>query len=156
MIGIPTIEYKIKVATAEQILLHLKECNENFVPFLDTRVNLEEYSKKIFDKAVTFEAWLDGAVVGLVAAYFNDFESLVGYITSVSINKDYFGKGVASRLIRDCITYANDNNFKEINLEVYKNNDQAISLYKRFGFVGCGVKNDLIMMKLKIGAQAQG
>jgi len=150
------IDYKIKKATEAELSFHLKKCNDNFYPKLDERVNLKEYSKKLFEKSVTFEAWEGPVLIGLVAAYLNDVENHLGYITNVSVLTDYLRTGIAAELMNICVGYAEEQNFKEIKLEVYKDNVPAIELYKRFKFDEFGKKDDFILMSLtlmpKIGA----
>ena len=41
----------------DKIFQHLIECEKDFTPALSTKVNLREYSQKINEKAMTFEAW---------------------------------------------------------------------------------------------------
>ena len=144
------LKFNIKLSTKEEIYSHLEECNNNFSPSLDKKVNIHDYSIKLFDKSVTFEAWESNILIGLVAAYFNDFENLTGYITNVSLTKDYMGAGIASKLINMCINYAKQSQFKEIKLEVLKNNSQAIHLYKKFGFEEFEEKENHMLMQLKL------
>lgn len=142
--------YKTKTATQEEIYSHLSDCNYNFIPPLDERVNIQEYSKKIVEKSVTFEAWANTILVGFVAAYFNDIENHSGYITNVSITKSYMGLGIASKLLNLCIGYAREKNFNELKLEVNKDNAPAINFYKRLNFSAIESKSDNILMKFKI------
>ncbi len=106
--------YKIETATSEEIRAHLLKCNDDFFPRLSERVNIDEYAKKISEKSVTFEAWSGYFLVGLIAAYFNDDEHKVGFISNVSLVKDYVGIGIASELMKQCIHYAKRHNFEEI------------------------------------------
>ena len=142
------ITYKIKTATAEEIYFHLKECNANFIPPLDEKVDIQEYSKKLVDKSVTFEAWEDRILAGLIAAYLNDAEKKSGFITNVSTLKKYMGKGIASELMTRCIDYSKKHNFKEILLEVSEKNIEAIHLYTKNGFKDIENKNGMLVMKL--------
>lgn len=146
----PDLEYKIKTADHEQIYSHLKECRAYFMPPLHEKTDVLEYSKKLFEKAVTFEAWSKKNLIGLIAAYFNNLQSRSGFITSVSVTRNYEGKGVASELLRMCIHYARQNSFVEIKLEVSEENKPAIHLYKKFEFGKFANKNDLLIMKLDI------
>jgi GNAT superfamily N-acetyltransferase len=148
-INISTIKYKTKTASEKEIYYHLKECNAHFCPRLDTRVDIAEYSKKIFEKSVTFEAWKSNILIGLVAAYFNDASNHSGYVSTVSLKKEYIGSGIASELMSICIGYARRYNFKEINLEVHKDNIKAIHLYHKFGFLDFSNKDNFILMKLQ-------
>ena len=143
------ISYKIKTAKANHISLHLTECSDSFVPPLAERVNINEYVKKIFKKSVTFEAWADQLLIGLLAAYFNYVDGIV-FITNVSLLKNFVGYGIASNLLEMCIRYAGENNFREITLEVHENNSDAISLYKKFRFAIYQTKNNELLMKRQI------
>jgi len=144
------LTYQTKTASTEEIYLHLKKCNNDFIPPLDQKVNLHEYSKKIFEKAITFEAWINKILVGLVAVYFNDVEKYFGYITNVSVLKDYKGKRIAYELMNRCIEYAKQHNFDQIILEVSSDNYEAIQLYKKFNFAAFENKNNMIGMKMQI------
>jgi ribosomal protein S18 acetylase RimI-like enzyme len=145
------IQYKTKTASAKQISLHLTECNANFNPPLDEKVNIQEYAKKIFKKSITFEAWANEILIGLVATYLNDNENHTAYITNVSVINKFIGKGIASRLMDNCIEYTKNNDFKEILLEVSKESIEAINLYKKFGFIYFNDKNNSLIMRLSFG-----
>lgn len=142
--------YKIKTSTEKDIYMHLNECNDYFIPPLNQRVNLEEFSKKIFEKAITFEAWDNQNLVGIVCSYFNDREMIYGYINHVSVINDLAGNGIATTLLKMCIEYASTNNFKEINLEVSSENKRAIYLYEKLGFCTYDKKEHFLLMKYKI------
>lgn len=141
------IVFKIKTAGAHNVLIHLNKCKDNFIPVLDKTVDITEYSKKIVENSVTFEAWINKELIGLIAAYFSDKENHSGFITNVSVVSKYAGKGLASELLKNCIHYAIEKNFKEINLEVSHKNEQAIRLYKKHDFYQTSIKDDLIIMK---------
>lgn len=141
------LTYNIKMATETDIYSHLVACNNNFIPPLDKSINLIEYSKKLFEKSVTFEVWSDNILIGLVASYFNNLVSKSAFITNVSVMTNFSGLGIASNLILMCIEYAKKNDFVEINLEVHRDNISAIKLYEKFKFFSCGNKNDLMLMK---------
>jgi ribosomal protein S18 acetylase RimI-like enzyme len=143
------LEYKIKTATEENICLHLQECNSNFVPPLSERLDIDEYSKKIFDKSITFEAWENDVLAGLIATYF-DYNNLSAFVTNVSVMKGFMGLGLASELLNMCIDYASKQNILEIKLEVNNKNDQAINLYKKFNFIPDEFKTDILIMKFYI------
>lgn len=139
------IVYQLKTAKEEDICFHLNDCSDSFIPSLNSRVNIEEYANKIAERAVTFEAWTNGMLIGLIATYFN-FEAKFGYITSVSVSKKFMGVGIASELLKRCISYANTNKLKEIKLEVYKENIPAINFYKKYNFTKNEIKNDSMFM----------
>lgn len=144
------IIYRVKVAGTKEILAHLEACNNSFHPLLTQRVNIEEYSRKIFEKAVTFEAWNGKVLVGLVAAYFTNDANRCAYITNVSVMDAFMRLGIASRLLMECVERAAKENFKEIKLEVNKENARAIGMYRKFNFKYDGIDEDFVKMRLEL------
>lgn len=140
-------DYKIKTASCEEIINHLNRCADNFNPPLYTYVNIEEYSRKIYDNAITFESWVDNNLVGLIAAYFNNYNTRIGFITNVSVIKEYQGFGIASKLLSNTIKYGKNNGFISVALEVNIKNSNAIKLYEKYGFVATEQSQDKIIMK---------
>ena len=123
--------YKVKTASEEAIYQHLLACDEYFKPALSKKVAISEYSKKIFDKAITFEAWHNAILSGMVAVYFNDVDQFA-FITNVSVMRDAVNGGIASQLMRMCIEYSFATQIKKIILEVNSQNTNAMELYKKF------------------------
>jgi ribosomal protein S18 acetylase RimI-like enzyme len=146
--NIDELIYRTKSASEEQIFGHLNECSALFVPELNSVVNIREYSAKIFQKSVTFEAWNDGRLAGLVAVYCNDSETRAAYITSVSGVREFLGAGVGSKLLGMCISYVKLNRFLEIVLEVNVMNAPAVKLYHKYGFALFESKGSSALMKL--------
>lgn len=144
------IKYKINTASESDVHLHLSNCSQDFEPPLDKKVDILEYSKKIAERSTTFEAWAENNLVGLVAAYLNDQQSGKGFITSVSTLKEYLGNGIASKLVANCLEYANESNFSEINLEVNANNQKAIKLYEKFNFTQTDLNLENIVMRCSL------
>lgn len=127
------LNYTRNTANAADIEQHLVRVNANFIPPLDTRVNLNAYALKLADKAVTFEAWDDRQLAGLIAAYMNT-EGGFAFITSVSVLTEYLGRQVAAQLLQNCMHYVKRQQFTNIQLEVNKNNLAAIHFYKKYNF----------------------
>lgn len=141
------IKFSINSANQLQILTHLHACNNSFDPPLDNRVNLEEYSVKLHQKAVNFEAFNEGVLIGLIAAYFNDLTNQIGYITNVSLIPQFMGLGIASTLMKMCTTEAKEQGLKKIRLEVVQTNQPAIKLYHKFKFEKISLKGDFQVME---------
>lgn len=53
---------------------------------------------------------------------------------SIAVRERYWGQGIGSMLMKELIQYAKDNGIEIINLDVRKDNEQAIRLYEKFGF----------------------
>lgn len=146
--NLPDIFYKNKHADADAIQAHLNRCKDDFIPSLDKIVNIAAYGKKIAENTITFEAWQNNNLIGLIAAYLNDENNLLGFITNVSVEKEFVGKGIASQLLMNCINFAKEKEYKEIALEVNLNNQQAIKLYEKFLFKEKAIKDNLKTMYL--------
>lgn len=146
---IKTITYKINFAKKRAILNHLRNCNASFVPPLNHKVDIDNYSQKIFNNADTFEAWNKNKLVGLVAVYCNEINKRA-FITNVSVLEKFNNMGVASKLLENCIKYIESKQFKEIALEVNMRSDKAKSLYKKLDFQEVELDNETILMRYKI------
>ncbi len=142
------VKYFLDKATKAEIVGHLLRCDADFVPPLSGRVEIEGYSQKIASKATRFEAWSGDTLVGLVAAYCNDQEKCIAYITSVSVLKEWAGKGIAARLISQCIEHAKASGMRQISLEVAEDNMPAIKLYEKYGFVAGKANTPFATMNL--------
>jgi len=148
------IIYKINTANEKQVYAHLLACSLNFVPPLQERINVEAYAKKIASLAVNFEAWQNGILAGLIAAYFNEDKAKPAFITNVSVLKEMMGEGIASKLLQMTEQYAIAENVTAITLEVNANNQPAISFYNKYGYTLQAEKQDcLVMIKNIPGSQ---
>lgn len=145
-----TIDYKCKTALVNDVSAHFSKCQNDFLSGLKQKVNMDEYCQKIIEQSFTFEAWDKNELIGLIAAYFNNFDTKIGFITSVSLLPEYQGMGVASVLLENCINYAIENEFNSIKLEVNKNNVSALKLYKKFNFVIVAEYDSSVLMAKKL------
>jgi len=71
----------------------------------------------------------------------NDFPSL-----GICIRDDFQGKGIGKGLMEYLINFAKKKDKKGLILTVYKDNEKAFSLYKKFGFE---IERVIYSMKLK-------
>jgi len=148
---IAPVEYLSNKASGPEIARHLSRCDADFAPPLSSRVEITEYARKIAGKAARFEAWSGGALIGLVAAYCNDRERRIAYITNVSVLREWTGRGIAARLLRRCIEHARGTGMRRIRLEVESDNAPAIKLYARSGFIAGEAAPPFIRMDLYLG-----
>ncbi|TAN49289.1 MAG: GNAT family N-acetyltransferase, partial [Rhodospirillales bacterium] len=142
------VEFHLNKASITEIACHLTACDADFVPPLSHRVEIHGYAQKIVSKATRLEAWSGGRLVGLVAVYCNDQEGRVAYITSVSMLKEWTGKGIGARLMKQCVEHAKALGMRQISLEVAEANTSAIKLYEKSGFVAGKVDAPFVMMDL--------
>lgn len=142
------LRFEIKTASYDAIIDHLNTCTSYFNPPLNTLVNIEEYGEKIYYNAITFECWKNNELIGLIAVYFNNIKNKIGFITNVSVLKEYQKFGIASKLLSNVIKYGREINYDSIKLEVRENNKTAIKIYERHGFNKINQSGDKIMMEL--------
>ena len=129
-----TVFFRTNVATVDQLSDHLRRCDEGYVPPLSDRVAIDEYARKIAERATRFEAWSDGGLVGLVAAYLPNATGGPVFITDVSIVPEMRGEGVASALLGEAVAFARVHAVPKVRLEVDRRNAPAIGLYEASGF----------------------
>jgi 2-polyprenyl-3-methyl-5-hydroxy-6-metoxy-1,4-benzoquinol methylase len=137
------ITYNINTSTEEKINLHLTKCKDLFIPSLDSYVNINEYSKKLYNNSVRFEAYIEDELVGLIAVYDNKKENF-SFITNVSVFTEVRNLGVANHLINLC---KKETKNKTIKLEVNKDNLRAINFYKKHNFNQIGINNNNFIME---------
>ena len=57
---------------------------------------------------------------------------------AISVAKEYWNKGVGSQLLDNIISFAKENAFEIIDLQVRNDNQRAIHLYEKYGFEKIG------------------
>lgn len=141
--------YLTKTASEQDIFSHLSLCDASFVPALSARVNVADYSRKIAQHAITFEAWHNDTLAGMIAAYFNESDRRA-FITSVSVLNGYKEQGIASALLRQCKQYAREHHYPEIRLEVNRDNSSAVRFYTKYDFAQTDLKDDVWTMTYQV------
>ncbi len=142
------VSYCVNRASFSDLVGHLRECDVDISPRLSSRVNIDDYAQKLISHAVRFEAWTDSRLVGVLAAYCNDPERKISYITNVSVLKGMRGNGIADRLMMECVQNAKKYDFKKISLEVSAENYPAIKLYEKHGFIVRELNEEFVILDL--------
>lgn len=120
--------------SANNIYGFLTKCDTQFSPFLSSRVNLIEYSEKLFLNSTIIHTKENNEIIGIVAFYANNNSLEHAFISLFCVLEQYKGNGIGDRLMNECITLIKTKNFKSIKLEVDTENQKAISFYTKFGF----------------------
>lgn len=144
------ISYSKNLSSMEEIQTHLESVSFSFIPPLNERVDIGEYSKKIYLNAIRFEAWYDESLIGLVACYVNDFVNKIAYVTNVSVDSKMRGQGVAHHLLANLLNDEDLHSFNYVCLEVNRSNVIATSLYRSFGFEQNEIRDQNVIMRLKL------
>jgi 2-polyprenyl-3-methyl-5-hydroxy-6-metoxy-1,4-benzoquinol methylase len=137
------------IITLKHIQQHLTTCSNTFIPSLDSYVDINDYSKKIFEQATLFSKFDGAKLVGLVAAYDNPTEKF-GWVTNVSVDPNYSRKGIASELLNECNKYFENKKYFNIFLEVFSDNKKAIKLYIKHGFINYKIKDNKMTLKQQL------
>jgi glycosyltransferase involved in cell wall biosynthesis/GNAT superfamily N-acetyltransferase len=114
-------------------LYHLQNVSSAFVHDLSNRVDVKEYSQKLFSLAEREEAWSGDNLIGLVAYYIN-YDTQKAFITNVSVDIRFQKQGVATKLLENAKCVAIEERMKLISLEA-ANDDELIAFYLHNGFV---------------------
>ena len=75
---------------------------------------------------------LIGYSIGIIYDFQNPKK--IGHIKEFFITKDYRGKGLSSRLMKEMINWFKSKGIKYISLEVFGKNKEVIKIYENFGF----------------------
>lgn len=145
------VELRANRAGVAELTAHLSRCDAAFVPPLSGRVAIDAYAQKMMDKAMRFEAWHAGELVGLVATYCNDPEKRTAFITSVSVLPSWQGRGIAAKLMAHCIDHVRGQGFGYIELEVDQRNLAAVTLYEKYGFATTRIGGTSLIMTMTLG-----
>jgi ribosomal protein S18 acetylase RimI-like enzyme len=144
------VEFMSNTASVSQIAEHLSSCDAEFKPRLSDRIEISTYAQKIFDKTVRFEAWSNSTLIGFVAVYCDDMRSHTAFISSVSVLAQWMGRGVASQMIAQCVKHVAHAGMQQISLEVKNDNEVAIALYAKIGFVALKSRLSSVTMEMKL------
>ena len=149
------IEFRERTAVPGEVRAHLEECDANFSAPLSHRMEIADYAAKICAMAVTFEAWSGRTLVGLVAAYLNDRTSRIGYITNVSVVREFMGRGIATALLGRCLDKARQEGMVAVRLEVRADSHDAIRAYRKSGFAEQERKGESVLMEVAFEERRQ-
>lgn len=97
-------------------------------------------SKANSDNETEIVAIVDGAVVGTagIEALGSKYKMKHRAEFGISILKEYWGLGIGGALTKACIQCAKEAGFTQLELNVVAENEPAIALYKKLGFVEFG------------------
>ena len=101
------------------------------------------WSKRSFEKELTnsvatyLVAKIDNRLIGYIGVWQVLDE---GHITNVAVHKDYRGKKIGNKLVRDMVMLCEEKGITAMTLEVRVSNVVAQNLYKKYGFKSVGIR----------------
>lgn len=152
---IQAADFAQNTADDRQIAAHLRACDSSFALPLSLRTDIDDYARKLVCHADRFEAWADGLLVGLLAVYCNAPDRQTAFVSSVSTLPAWRGRGIASRLLANCLNHVRNLGFADIELEIGKGDTRAENLYRRHNFVALKVEGPTARMRLDLNKGAE-
>lgn len=130
-------EIQLKALNTEiDIYDSLKSCADSlFNQRINNDETLMELSKKYAKYGRCYVVTIDDVTAGFVASYINDMVSLRAFLSILVVSNQYHGLGLGSLLLDVVLTSCKIFRMKELFLEVDANNEIAISLYEKRGFI---------------------
>ncbi len=137
---------QIEVEDAENILKYKNQVvgESDFLTYGqgELRISIDDeinYIKKFknSENSVFFLAQLDDEIIGTIGVMGGNRirNQYVGNF-GLSVAKKHWRNGVGKNLLETLILWSKENDIlKKLNLDVYENNEEAIKLYKKLGFV---------------------
>lgn len=123
---------KLEKEEIKKILLEFDTC---FVPPISSRdIDLDLYSKKLYNNATFILKKDKEKNIGFVSMYVNDKKSKIAYLIFLAVHENYRKLGLGKELIDKAEKTALDNGMKKMKLEVKKLNINAIKFYERNGY----------------------
>ena len=112
------------------------------IEWLEYFFQVEEYDYKVLSNSKKyiinkggkiFFAESAGNIIGTVALMPTK-NKLVFELTKMAVKPDYRNKGIGKKLLKKCINYSKSNSYSSIILYSNKKLNNAIHLYRKFGF----------------------
>lgn len=135
-------------ALAHIIVESWKSAYSNIIPldemarFLDKKRRQGQFEKFIEDGEIVLIGFYEEKPFGLAFANKDNDEQLkdCGSIYSIYLLEEYWGKGLASKLMDEVINILKEEGCKQVSLWVYEANKRARKFYEKCGFVFDGNK----------------
>ena len=143
-----TIEHVQPPSDSRRLEKILWELDDDIIPKLSERVNIEEYAKKLSANAEVFYVKHGDIDIGSCAVYMNNEETV--FISSIAIKKEWQNKGIGNFLWEKIIVLANTRGIRTIELMVNKNNYKAITFYNHLQFTELKMNTEWIGMRYKL------
>ena len=112
---------------------YLKSVDGDFNVSLSSKINISDYAFKLVQKGVVIAVEEEQQLCGIIGLYINDEINYKGFISILSVKKQYIGKGYATSLVNQSFKLCEENRIKEILVDTV--NPIAEHLYKSLGFV---------------------
>lgn len=110
--------------------------------FLDKERRQKQFERFIEDNEIVLIGFYNGVPCGLTFANKDNDEKLenCGSIYSIYLLEEYWGKGLANKLMNEIVYILKEEGCKQVSLWVYEANTRAVRFYEKCGFKFDGTK----------------
>lgn len=138
-------KYKIiRNLNEDSIIDFLWSCDKDFIPSLSQRIEINTYSKKIYEYANVYCVMVKEQIKAMCAIYLNNEKE--GFITSFNVVKASQKKGYGTILMQHVLHQAKKEKYTTVTLKVDCRNEKAIAFYKKnLFFIDEKIDNWIIM-----------
>ena len=130
-----------QIISLEQLYDFVVTIDHDFPVPLSDKVNLKDYSLKLYNNGDIFAAIIDNKIAGMIAGYNNDHQSKESYISLLAILKEYRGQAISKQLIFTFIETSIKKKMEKISVYTHKTNTISIKLYTEMGFINTGLNS---------------
>lgn len=134
-------DFTLAFMNKEGVILKKEELIEETKKYLEKHLNNNMHM---------FGVFVDDELIANCGFYIDEHfptycnrEGLVGYICNVFTKEEYRGKGYQKKVFDVCLKFAKEMGIIEFKL--YSRNENAISMYKSFGFTNCNNTFNLVI-----------
>lgn len=114
-------------------LTFLEETDDLIVPRLSSRVNLEEYAKKVSKNAVMLVAKKGDEWIGVEAFYYNPYPDF-SYTTHLSVKREYQNESIVGmELMLRQRKYLKEHKTKGLRFSIRKSNQALLNYHLKMG-----------------------
>lgn len=132
------VDYQI-AKECDDLLTKLIQSERRFDKNIKPSFMVDNYYKDKIDKDILFLAYKDDIPVGFIYGYIKykkgelAYKNVI-YIDALYVLDEYRNMGIAKKLINKFYDYCYENNIDIVEIAVFKNNVEALNLYKKLGY----------------------
>lgn len=121
---------------------------DNCLPVpLSTRVNIDEYSKKVCENGKALTISKNGEIVSAALFYCNDCDSKKAYLTLIATRPGFEGHGYADLILKKAESIAKECGMAEFHLDTDLSNYRAIAFYSNREYKITDISGKVHMVK---------
>lgn len=125
----------VQITNVQEICDILLKFSHLFVPTLVESIqDIISYAKKLSEKAFVYVALYNDDIVGFTTFYANDFITKTAFGSLIAVLPDYQNRKIGQMFLTKIFNTAKEVGMTRMKISVRKDNDKAITLYKKYGF----------------------